>query len=73
MTGSWSPKATWHRVHGDGKSSTGGKWHMEIMETSDKKYKVKVVEGKKSLDKYNLEYESQPSFETIVSDLKSKV
>lgn len=46
---------------------------MEIMETSDKKYKVKVVEGKKSLDKYNLEYESQPSFETIVSDLKSKV
>lgn len=73
MTGTWSLKAKWHRVHGDCKSSTRGKWRMEIMETWDEKYKVKVVEGNKSLEKYNLEYESEPSFDKIVSDLKSKV
>jgi hypothetical protein len=72
MTGSWTPKATWHRVHGDCKSSTGGTWHLEIMETSAGKYKVKVV-GTSKQDKYDLEYSSEPSFETIVSDLKSKV
>ena len=42
---------------------------METMYDSAGKYKVKIVEGKSSI--INLEYEKEPSFDTIVADLKA--
>lgn len=42
---------------------------METMKTSAGTYKVKVVEDGKIL--HTLEYNSEPSFSTIVSDMKS--
>jgi hypothetical protein len=71
MTGNWTPDGHWNRIHGDGKSSTGGKWHMETMKTSEGAYKVKVVEND-STTVVTLDYGSEPSFETIVADLKAK-
>lgn len=41
--GGWDPKATWHRVHGDTKSSVGGAFHMETMLTSNGEHKIKLV------------------------------
>lgn len=70
MTGNWTPKGTWHRIHGDGKSTTGGQFHMETMHDSAGNYKVKIVGGDKSLVE-NLEYKEEPSFDTIVADLKA--
>ena len=68
MTGSWVPIGAWNRIHGDGKSTTGGKFHMETMATSDGQYKVRLV-GSDIV----LTYASEPEFETIVDDLKSKL
>ncbi|KAF5634183.1 hypothetical protein F52700_5903 [Fusarium sp. NRRL 52700] len=71
MTGTWSPGGTWHRIHGDCKSTTGGKWHMETMKTSSKppKYKVKLIENDSTI--WSREYDSEPSFETIVTDVQA--
>ncbi|KAF9772124.1 hypothetical protein IL306_010182 [Fusarium sp. DS 682] len=74
MTGSWTPTGTWHRIHGDCKSTTGGKWHMETITTTPKKnqaseYKVKLVEGTKQI--WSKVYKSEPSFKTIVSDVQA--
>ena len=66
MSGNWEPKKKWHRLHGDKKSTTGGKWHMETMHGSDGKYKVKLVE-----DSNTLEYDEEPTYETIVRDVKA--
>lgn len=30
MSGYWSPAGEWHKVHGDCKSSTGGRWTMYL-------------------------------------------
>lgn len=68
MTGNWEPVGTWRRIHGDGKSTTGGKFHLETMATSDGKYKVRLVESD-----IVLTYESVPEFGTVVEDLKAKV
>lgn len=68
MTGVWTPTGTWHRVHGDGKSTTGGKFHLETMTKSAGGCSVRVVSGGKGVA--TLEYQSQPSFETIVADLQ---
>ncbi|KAH6867725.1 hypothetical protein B0T10DRAFT_502159 [Thelonectria olida] len=79
MTGSWTPAGTWHRIHGDCKSTTGGKWHMETMTTKPKKkkdgttepstYKVKLIEDGSSI--WTNEYSSEPSFEVIVNDVQA--
>ncbi|KAE8440861.1 hypothetical protein EG329_006378 [Mollisiaceae sp. DMI_Dod_QoI] len=69
MTGNWTPAGAWHRIHGDGKSTTGGKWHMETMNTSKGTYKVKIVEDGTTLE--TLEYDSEPSFSTLVDDMQS--
>ncbi|KAF2771427.1 hypothetical protein EJ03DRAFT_29236 [Teratosphaeria nubilosa] len=71
LTVLWEPYKTWHRVHGDGKSSTGGKYHMETMKTSNGKYKAKIVEdgaGKVA----EVEYDSQPTKEQMKEDLAKK-
>ncbi|CAG7556344.1 unnamed protein product [Fusarium equiseti] len=71
MTGNWAPAGTWRRIHGDTKSSTGGKWHMETMTTSTQpaKYKVKLVEDAAAI--WTKEYDSEPTFETIVEDVQA--
>ncbi|CAI4215956.1 unnamed protein product [Parascedosporium putredinis] len=45
MMGNWVPIGQWRDVHGDCKSSTGGKWTMKTMQTSSREYKVKILEG----------------------------
>ncbi|KAF2117068.1 hypothetical protein BDV96DRAFT_571492 [Lophiotrema nucula] len=65
MTGSWEPVGTWRRIH---ESTTGGKFHLETMATSDGKYKVRLV-GSEIV----LAYDSEPEFEAVVDDLKAKV
>ena len=67
MTGTWDPAGRWHRIHGDGKSTTGGKFHLETMTTSTGGYKVRLVGSDVTLD-----YSTKPSFATIVGDLKAK-
>jgi hypothetical protein len=83
MTGSWQPAATWHRIHGDGKSTTCGRWHLETLQTSgdsvktdngevktiNVKYRVRMIEDKSVV--YTKTYDDEPSFGTIVADLKS--
>ena len=69
MTGNWTPSGVWHRIHGDCKSTTGGKWHIETMTTSKGTYKIRVIEGGSSI--YTKEYASEPDFSTIVSDLQA--
>src|SRR5690348_8175339 len=73
MTGNWKPAGAWHRIHGDCKSTTNGKWHLETMATSKGTYKVRLLEGASPLSAYALEYKTQPSFDSIVKDLKAKV
>ena len=69
MTGNWVPAKAWHRIHGDGKSTTGGKYHMETILDSSGKYKVKLVQDDSTL--HTLEYDAEPSLETIVTDMKT--
>ncbi|PIL37416.1 hypothetical protein GSI_01110 [Ganoderma sinense ZZ0214-1] len=42
-TGLWVPAKQWNRLHGDGKSGTGGTYHIETIHGSDGVYKAKVV------------------------------
>jgi hypothetical protein len=68
MTTTWDPSGTWHRVHGDGKSTTGGNYHMEVMHDSDGRYHVKIVGGAQE----QVTFDSEPTFTDIVDELKSK-
>lgn len=34
MSGAWEPVGEWNPVHGDNKSTTGGKWGMAVMTTT---------------------------------------
>jgi hypothetical protein len=69
MTGNWKPIGDWMDVHGDCKSRTGGRWVMRTMTTTSGEYKVMVVKGRTVLRE--LDYSSEPTFETIVTDLKA--
>ncbi len=69
MTGNWTPAGKWHKLHGDTKSSTGGRFRMFLMTTSDGKYKVKLTDEGSQI--WGNEYNSEPSFATIVSDVTS--
>jgi hypothetical protein len=69
LTGKWTPTAQWMDVHGDCKSTTGGRWTMKTMTTTSGEYKVILVEGRAVLRE--LDYTSEPTFETIVADLKA--
>ncbi|KAH9974584.1 hypothetical protein BGW80DRAFT_148034 [Lactifluus volemus] len=67
MTGVWEPKGTWHKVHGDCKSNTRGKWTMFTMtsSTNPHKYKVKIMEDGTRLVAEH-EFDTEPTFEMIV-------
>lgn len=41
--GGWDPPRTWLRVHGDTKSSVGGKFHMETMLAANGDFIAKIV------------------------------
>lgn len=74
MTGSWKPVGTWHRIHGDSKSTTGGKWHMETMTTSQDPatyYKVRLIEDGNSVWTEEWKTKSEPSFESIVLSVQA--
>lgn len=71
MTGEWNPHGQWNRIHGDGKSTTNGVFHLETMSTSTASYKVRLVERGSIL--LTTEYDEEPDFETIVADLKGKL
>jgi hypothetical protein len=43
LTIACEPQGKWHRVHGDGKSTSGGIYHLETMMTSYGDYLVKIV------------------------------
>ena len=68
MTGAWEPVGEWKRLHGDCKSSAGGKYHIQTMQTSSGKFKVKVMENGRSLRE--LDFNELPSFQKIVKDVK---
>lgn len=70
MTGRWDPAGTWNPLHGDGKSTTGGKFTMATMKTSAGQYRVKVMDDGAEI--HLLEYPAEPEFDTIVADLKLK-
>lgn len=68
----------WHDIHGDKKSTTGGKWTLATMHASGKgedsaagKYKVKLMENNSTIKTLEYDQEEEPSFDTIVADLKS--
>ncbi len=62
----------WNRWHGDGKSSTGGIFHLESMLTSKGTYKAKVVKrGTTVVEEEWLE--GPPSLEQLVEGLLAKI
>ena len=78
MTGQWDPKGKWHDVHGDKKSTTGGKFTLATMHEGGKgkgstggKYKVKIMEHGSSIKELEYEQEEEPSFDLIVADFKA--
>ncbi len=70
MTGSWTPSGTWHRIHGDCKSTTGGRWHLETMTTSDGGYKVRLMDNGSTHTTKQYTGKEPPSFSQIVEDLQ---
>lgn len=73
MTGRWVPEGQWNRIHGDGKSSTNGVFHLETMATSNGSFKVKLMSRGSPLSEFDLEYSEEPSFSTIVADLQARI
>lgn len=71
MTGSWVPAGQWNRIHGDGKSTTNGVFHLETMAASNGTFKVKIVSRGSNLSEFSLEYSEEPSFSTVVADLQA--
>jgi hypothetical protein len=68
--GLWDPSKTWNRVHGDTKSSVGGKYHIETMLDSRSIYIAKVVG---SDVRYEWPAESlAPTFNDVYTQLKSE-
>ncbi|TKA66825.1 hypothetical protein B0A55_08264 [Friedmanniomyces simplex] len=72
MTGGWDPEGTWHRIHGDGKSRSGGRWHMETLKSKDKsEYWARVRQDSRDVLQNFGPYSSEPSFAQIVHDFKA--
>ncbi|KAI4210729.1 MAG: hypothetical protein LQ351_006404 [Letrouitia transgressa] len=72
--GRWAPPKTWNRVHGNGKSSSEGQFHIETMKDSTGRYIAKIVgtadESVVVIDDGNSE--NEPSFAEIISALQRK-
>lgn len=70
----WTPSGKWHRAHGDGKSSTGGKFWTETMLGSSGDYKVRVKQGKSlALGPFTIPGSDEPTSEKVVEELQSRV
>jgi hypothetical protein len=71
--GRWAPPRGWNRVHGNGKSVSGGQFHIETMKDSTGRYVAKIVgtnDGSVVIDEGNSA--NGPSFAQIISVLKAK-
>jgi len=71
--GRWAPPRSWNRVHGNGKSVSGGQFHIETMKDSTGKYVAKIVgtnDGIVVIDDGNSA--NGPSFAQIISVLKAE-
>ncbi|KAK0267127.1 hypothetical protein LTR35_016514 [Friedmanniomyces endolithicus] len=80
MTGGWDPEGTWHRIHGDGKSRSGGKWHMETLKSKNtskdedednSKYYARLKEDSRNVLATFGPWSTEPSFATIVNAVKA--
>lgn len=78
MTGRWNPKGVWHEIHEDKRLIMGGKFTLAAMQKSGEgtdsaggKYKVKLMEDGLSVKELEYDQEDEPSFDTIVADLKT--
>jgi len=71
-TGLWDPAKQWNRWHGDGKSTTGGAYHIETMLDSNGVHKAKVV-GPGGGTAVSAEWAagSNPSVVDVVKSLKA--
>ena len=69
--GKWAPAKQWNRVHGDGKSTTGGAYHIETMLDSGGNYIAKIV-GASPAETVTIATKGsqEPSFQKIVDELK---
>ena len=73
-SGLWDPTKQWNRLHGDGKSTTGGAYHIETMHGSDGVYKAKVVGpgGAPSVQaSWPADTHPPPSVSTVIAGLKA--
>lgn len=71
--GLWTPDKQWNRMHGDGKSTTGGNYHIETMQDSSGKYIAKIAGAPDSSPVIIAAAgEAQPSFQGVVDGLKAK-
>ena len=74
-SGLWTPARQWNRLHGDGKSTTGGAYHIETIHGSDKVYRAKVV-GPGGATKVEVEWaaetEPAPTIQDVVAKLKAQ-
>ncbi|KAF2659115.1 hypothetical protein K491DRAFT_712891 [Lophiostoma macrostomum CBS 122681] len=69
LTVSWEPAGTWHRVHGDGKSSTGGRFFTQTILGSDGKYQARVRQGKNVVKLVDFD-KSEPTNQELVDKLQ---
>ncbi|KAL9124524.1 MAG: hypothetical protein Q9217_006149, partial [Psora testacea] len=72
--GRWSPPRNWNRVNGNGKSTSGGQFHIETMKDITGRYIAKIVGTKDESIVVINEGNSVdgPSFAQIISVLKAK-
>lgn len=72
--GTWDPPKPWNRIHGNGKSCSGGRFHIETMKDSAGRYLAKIVGTKDEtvvvIDDGNSA--NGPSFAQVISVLKGK-
>ncbi len=55
--GLWGPPVEWTRLHGDGKSLTGGLFHTETMGATNGNSQAKVIDPHREHSSYKAIYE----------------
>ncbi|KAL1845058.1 hypothetical protein VTK73DRAFT_1211 [Phialemonium thermophilum] len=65
----FDPVGTWRYCHGDGKSSTRGRFHIETMLGNDGLYHVRLLDRDDPV--WTTAYESLPTSHQIVGDIKA--
>ena len=61
-----NPAGTWHKIHGNNKSSTGDMFRMYYMKASNGEYKVKLDQNRSSISE--MTFSTEPFFNTIIAD-----